>query len=64
MVELFVKEIIHLYGVLHSIVSHWDSWFLSSFWQELFCLQGTSLKMSSAYHLETDGQTKVLNMGL
>jgi hypothetical protein len=31
------------------------------FGKEIVCLHGTKLKMGSSYHLETDGQTKVVN---
>ncbi|PNY02508.1 retrotransposon-related protein [Trifolium pratense] len=59
--ELFVKEIVRLHGIPSSIISDRDPLFVSHFWMELFKLQGTKLKMSSAYHPETDGQTEVLN---
>jgi len=34
---------------------------MSIFWKEMFKLQGIMLKMSTSYHLESDGQTEVLN---
>ena len=62
--EAFAKEVLRLYGIPASIVSDRDSTFLSLFWKELFKLQGTTLRMSSAYHPETNGQTEVLNRTL
>lgn len=59
--EIFTREVVRLDGIPNSIVSDHDPTFLSSFWQELFRRVGITLKMSSTYHLETDGQTKVLN---
>ncbi|KAE9602910.1 putative nucleotidyltransferase, Ribonuclease H [Lupinus albus] len=60
-VEVFAKEIVRLHGIPQSIVSDRDPLFMSLFWKELFRLQGTTLKMSSSYHPETDGQTEVVN---
>jgi hypothetical protein len=59
--EAFVKEVVRLHGIPLSLVSDRDPLFISHFWRELFKLQGTTLKMSSSYHPETDGQTEVIN---
>ena len=38
--------------------------FTSLFWEELFRRQGVDLAMSSFYHPQSDGQTKVVNKSL
>lgn len=58
---IFAKEIVRLHGIPKSMLSDRDPLFIRIFWQELFSLQGTVLKMSSSYHPETDGQTEVVN---
>jgi len=59
--EVFVANVVKLHGFPYSIVSDRDKVFISSFWQHLFKLHGTSLKMSSAYHPQTDGQSEAVN---
>jgi len=56
--SLYVSEIVRLHGVLSSIVSDRDPRFTSRFWESLHKALGTKLKLSSAYHPQTDGQTE------
>lgn len=51
---MFLREFVRLHGILESIVSDRDKVFLSLFWQELIRLQGTQLKHSKDYHLQTE----------
>lgn len=60
----FMQHIFKLYGMPTSIVSARDPIFTSKFLEELFKLQGIKLAMSSAYHPQPDGQTKVVNKSL
>jgi len=43
------------------MVSDWDPVFTSAFWRELMRLMGAQLHMSSAFHPQSDGQTKAAN---
>jgi hypothetical protein len=60
MAQIFMEQVFKLHGMPHSIVSDHDPTFTNNFWQELFKLQGTQLHLSSAYHPQTNGQTKVV----
>ena len=48
--QVFLDHIFRLHGMPASIVCDRDPTFTSIFWKELFKLQGTELRMSSAYH--------------
>ena len=59
--EKFVEGIVKHHGLPQSIIFDRDSLFMSKFWQELFKMSETRMKMSSSYHPQTDGQTEVIN---
>lgn len=59
--QLFMDGVFKLHGMPRSIVFDRDPVFSSKFWQELFKLQKVSLLTSTAYHLQTDGQTEIVN---
>jgi len=62
--KLFLNSVYRLHGLPSSIISDRDRIFTSQLWQELFRLAGVSLKMSSTYHPQTDGQTERVNQCL
>ena len=62
--KIFMKEIFRLHGLLKAIVSDKDVKFTSNFWKGLFVDLGTKLNFSTAYHPQTNGQTKRVNQVL
>lgn len=62
--KLFLQQIYRLHGLPTSIVSDRDRVFTSNFWQHLFRMARVELKMSTAYHPQTDGQTERVNQCL
>jgi hypothetical protein len=56
--RLYIDEVVTRHGVPLSIVSDRDSRFTSTFWKSLQRELGTQLKMSTAYHPQTDGQSE------
>jgi hypothetical protein len=57
----FMDNIYKLHKIPASITSDRDPVFLRRFCKELFSTQGVNLYYSTAYHLQTDGQTEVIN---
>ena len=58
LVPLYMKEVLRLHGVPKSIVLDRDPKFVSNFWQSLHSALGTNLLHSTAFHHQTDGQSK------
>src|SRR6266550_3718977 len=60
----FAREVWRLHGLPADIVSDRGSVFISGFWRELMEHLGVELKMSTAFHPQTDGQTERINQVL
>ena len=58
LVQLYIKEIVRLHGIPISIISDRDPRFTSRFWGKLQEAMGTRLNFSTAFHPQTDGQSK------
>jgi hypothetical protein len=60
--ELYMSRIVCLHEVPKKIVSDRGTQFTSRFWERLLETLDTQLHFSSAYHPQTDGQTKKVNL--
>jgi transposase InsO family protein len=58
---LFVRDVWKLHGLPDSIVSDRGPPFISEFWKAVCYRLQINISLSTAYHLETDGQTKNAN---
>ena len=56
--EIYIREIVKLHGAPSSIVSDRDPRFTSRLWKSLQEALGSKLRLSSAYHPQTDGQSE------
>lgn len=59
--ELMFENVYKHHGLPKTIISDRDVLFTSTFWGHLNALMGVKLKMSSAYHPQTDGATERAN---
>lgn len=60
-VSLFMDIVCKLQGFPRSIVFDRDPIFIILLWRELFYNSGTHLRLSKAYHPQTDSQIEVMN---
>ncbi len=58
---IFVKHVYRIWGPPDSIVSDRGPQFISDFWEEFTKELGIKLKLSTANHPQSDGQTEVVN---
>ncbi|GKB91628.1 putative reverse transcriptase domain-containing protein, partial [Tanacetum coccineum] len=56
--RMYLKEVVTRHGIPLSIICDRDPRFASNFWRSHQNALGTSLDMSTAYHPQTDGQSK------
>lgn len=61
MAELFVQWVYRFGHTPETIISDRGPQFISSFWSEFCRILGVKVKLSTAYHKETDGQTEIMN---
>jgi transposase InsO family protein len=59
--KMYMIYVHKYYGPATTIVSDRGPQFISAFWEEFQRLLGTKLKLSTAYHPQTDGQTENAN---
>jgi transposase InsO family protein len=62
--QLILDGIVRLHGLPKEIVSNRGPQFASKFWHRLFELLGVDIRLSSAFHPKTDGQTEWTNQTL
>ena len=59
--RVFIDTIFQLHGLPRELVSDCDPRFTAEFWQSVFRLLGTRVKMPTSDHPETEGQTERAN---
>ena len=62
--RIFIRYVYPYYGPPDTIVSDRGPQFISAFWNEFTGALGIKLKLSTAYHPQTDGQTEIVNQYL
>jgi transposase InsO family protein len=64
MAGMYISSVYQYFGPLESIVSDRGPQFISQFWKEFCRILGIKLKLSTAFHPQTDGQTEIMNQYL
>lgn len=61
MAQLFIQWVYRFGHTPETIISNRGPQFVSRFWSEFCRIIGVKVKLSTAYHKETDGQTEIMN---
>ena len=61
MTHLLLNNVVHLHELPDDVISDRRPPFVFHFWQHLLQTLGISVKLSSTYHPQTDGQTERVN---
>ena len=64
LVEVFLHHVYRLHGAPETIISDRGPSFVSDFWRRLSHRLNVTLRPSSAFHPETDGQTEIINAAM
>jgi transposase InsO family protein len=64
MARLYVSYVYRYRGAPETIVSDRGPQFISQFWGEFCRILGIQMKLSTAFHPQTDGQTEIMNQYL
>jgi hypothetical protein len=62
--QLVIDNVFRLHGAPDSIISDRGPVFISKFWKAFWSKLGTTLRLSTAFHPQTDGQTERVNQTL
>jgi len=62
--KLFFHHIISKFGIPQRVISDRDTQWQENFWKEICDRMGMTWSLTTAYHPQADGQTKVLNQSL
>src|SRR6266702_2257248 len=63
-IDLIIKHVFPHYSFLRRVITDWDTHFMSLFMKHFYHKTGTKQKVSTAYHLQTDGQLERSNQWL
>jgi hypothetical protein len=59
--DIYIRQIASLHGVPKTIVSHRDPKLTLNVWKGLFKVFGTNMNLSTTYHPNSVGETKMVN---